>query len=114
MRAAGVRHLGDVVEVLDLPDPRGLRAGEILLEVRAAGVGNWDEFVRTGSWDTGPRPPMALGVAAAGHVAAAGSPAAGTGAGGFGTGGFGTGDRVTTHSVPLPEQGCWAEWSRPT
>jgi NADPH:quinone reductase-like Zn-dependent oxidoreductase len=109
VRAAGVRHLGDAVEVFDLPDPRGLRAGEILLEVRAAGVGNWDEFIRTGSWDTGPRPPMALGVAAAGYVTATGSPDGGGGDGG-GDDGFGAGDRVTTHSVPLPEQGCWAEW----
>jgi len=31
--------------------------------VRAAGVGsNWDEFVRTGGWDVGAKPPMALGV----------------------------------------------------
>jgi NADPH:quinone reductase-like Zn-dependent oxidoreductase len=35
-------------------------------------VANWDEFVRTGGWDVGARPPMALGVAAAGTVLAAG------------------------------------------
>jgi NADPH:quinone reductase-like Zn-dependent oxidoreductase len=54
-----------------------LRADEILIDVRAAGVGNWDEFVRTGGWDTGTRPPMALGVEAAGIVASAGSSVAG-------------------------------------
>jgi hypothetical protein len=42
------------------------RAGEVLIGVRGAGAGNWDEFVRTGGWDTGVRPPMALGVEAAG------------------------------------------------
>ncbi len=100
MRAAGVRQINGAVELLQLAEPRGLRAEEILLDVRACGVGNWDEFVRTGGWDVGTRPPMALGVEAAGVVAAAGNSA----------GGFKPGDRVTTHSAPLREQGSWAEW----
>ena len=99
MRAAGIRKIGDTVGLIDLPEPRVLRADEVLLDVRACGVGNWDEFVRTGGWDTGARPPMAMGVEAAGLVAAAGNPA----------GGLSVGDRVTTHSLPLREQGCWAE-----
>jgi len=40
-----------------------------LIDVRACGVGNWDEFARAGDWDLGTRPPMALGVEAAGLVA---------------------------------------------
>ncbi len=100
MRAAGIRQIGGAVELLELAEPRALRADEILLDVRACGVGNWDEFVRAGGWDTGIRPPMALGVEAAGVVAAVGTSA----------GGFKPGDRVTTHSVPLREQGSWAEW----
>jgi NADPH:quinone reductase-like Zn-dependent oxidoreductase len=76
-----------------------LRADEVLLDVRACGVGNWDEFVRTGGWDTGARPPMALGVEAAGIVAATGSQVSG----------LSPGDRVATHSVPLRDQGTWAE-----
>ena len=99
MRAAGVRRFGDPVEVLALPGPRGLRPGEVLIDVRASGVGNWDEFARTGDWDLGIRPPMALGVEAAGHVVAVGDRVAGVRAG----------DRVTTHSVPLRGQGAWAE-----
>jgi NADPH:quinone reductase-like Zn-dependent oxidoreductase len=59
--------------VPDLPDPREPGPGEVLLSVRAAGVGNWDEYVRTGSRDTGARPPLALGVEAAGIVAAVGA-----------------------------------------
>ena len=44
--------------------PRALRIhSEVLIQVRAARVGNWDEF---GELDTGIRPPMALGVTAAG------------------------------------------------
>jgi NADPH:quinone reductase-like Zn-dependent oxidoreductase len=100
VRAAGVRQLNGAVELLELPAPRELRPDEILIEVRACGVGNWDEFVRTGGWDTGTRPPMALGVEAAGIVAAAGVSA----------GRFAVGDRVATHSVPLREQGAWAGW----
>ena len=45
------------------------------------------------------RPPMALGVEAAGLVAAVGAE----------VNGIGAGDRVTAHSLPLREQGAWAE-----
>lgn len=99
MRAAGVRRLGGPVGPLELPAPRGLRPDEVLLDVRACGVGNWDEFVRTGGWDTGARPPMALGVEAAGIMTAAGDQVSG----------LSPGDRVATHSVPLRDQGTWAE-----
>ena len=99
MRAAGIRRIGDAIEPLEVPGPRALRPDEVLLEVRACGVGNWDEFARTGGWDLGIRPPMALGVEAAGLVAAAGDRA----------GGIRAGDRVTVHSLPLREQGAWAE-----
>jgi NADPH:quinone reductase-like Zn-dependent oxidoreductase len=85
---------------LDLPGPGELRADEVLIEVRSAGVGNWDEIARTGGWDLGRRPPMALGVEAAGVVARAGLAATG----------FAAGDRVMTHSLPLRAQGGWAEW----
>jgi hypothetical protein len=35
----------------------------VLIEVHASGVGNWDNIVRSGGWDIGIRPPMALGAA---------------------------------------------------
>ena len=72
MKAAGIRRFGDAVQTLELPEPRALRPDEVLIEVRACGVGNWDDFARTGDWDLGVRPPMALGVEAAGPVVAAG------------------------------------------
>ena len=68
MEVAGIRQLDGPVETINVSEPRPLAADEVLLEVAAAGVGNWDEFVRIGSWDTGARPPMALGVEAAGTV----------------------------------------------
>ena len=96
MRAAGVDRLGAEIGLLELPEPAAPRPGEVLLGVHASGMGNWDEFIRTGGWDTGARPPMPLGVEAAGVVAAVGS----------GVRGFQPGDAVTTHSLPA---GSWAE-----
>jgi NADPH:quinone reductase-like Zn-dependent oxidoreductase len=99
MKAAGILQFGGAVEPLDLPAPRSPETDEVLLAVRAAGVGNWDEFVRTGGWDTGIRPPMALGVEAAGVVTAVGGSVRGIEVGAL----------VTTHSLPLRDQGSWAE-----
>src|SRR5262249_59075184 len=68
MRAAGISEFGGPLSGIDLPDPRPLREDEVLIEIRAMGVGNWEEFVRTGEWDVGRGPPMALGVEAAGGI----------------------------------------------
>jgi len=73
MRVAGIRRTGGAVELIDVPEPRSLAADEVLIEVRSTGVGNWDEIVRTGGWDVGRSPPMALGVEGAGTVAAVGA-----------------------------------------
>ena len=100
MRAAGIRRYGAPVEFFELPGPGELRPDEVLLEVRGAGVGNWDDIARTGGWDLGRHPPMALGVEAAGVATRTGGAVAGVVAG----------DRVMTHSLPLRAQGAWAEW----
>jgi threonine dehydrogenase-like Zn-dependent dehydrogenase len=63
---AGVRTLGGRVEMLEVDDPRPLAADEALIDIRSAGVGNWDDIIRTGGWDVGTGPPLALGVEAAG------------------------------------------------
>jgi NADPH:quinone reductase-like Zn-dependent oxidoreductase len=68
MQVAGINSLGGPIEAIELPDPRPLAEDEILIEVRAAGAGNWEEFARTGDWEIGGTPPMALGVEAAGVV----------------------------------------------
>ena len=98
MQVAGIREVGDRVELIDVDEPRPLAADEVLLEVMAAGVGNWDEFTRTGGWDVGARPPMALGVEAAGTVVA----------GGRAVSDWVPGDPVMTHPLPLRDQGTWA------
>src|SRR5262245_15916069 len=54
VRVAGIEELGGDVRLLEVPDARVPRTGEVLIEVRAAGVGNWDDFARTGRWDLGP------------------------------------------------------------
>jgi NADPH:quinone reductase-like Zn-dependent oxidoreductase len=93
MRVAGIEHRGGPIETLEVADPRAPRDGEVLIEVKAAGVGDWDEFVRAGDWDVGRTPPMALGVEAAGVVAAVGS----------GVEGWSVGDEVLTHPLPLAD-----------
>jgi NADPH:quinone reductase-like Zn-dependent oxidoreductase len=98
VQVAGIRRIGGQVEMIEVGELRPLAGDEVLLAVRAAGVGNWDEFVRTGGWEVGARPPMALGVEAAGTVLAAGQAVSD----------WAPGDAVMTHPVPLRHQGTWA------
>jgi NADPH:quinone reductase-like Zn-dependent oxidoreductase len=98
MLVAGVRSFGGKVEVLEVDEPRPLAADEVLIDVRSAGVGNWDDIIRTGGWNVGVSPPLALGVEAAGIVKAVGSH----------PGRFSVGDDVLCHPVPLRDQGTWA------
>lgn len=99
LRAAGIEAFGGAVTLLELPEPPPLGADEVLIEVKAAGVANWDEFVRTGGWDVGRVPPLALGVEAAGEVVSIGA----------GVAWPASGAAVMTHPLPLRYQGCWAE-----
>src|SRR6187397_628313 len=95
MRAAGITALGEPVEILEVDEPAPPAANEVLIDVAAAGIGNWDELVRIGSWRIGGPAPVALGTEAAGTVAAAGS----------GVAELREGDEVITH--PLPRHGTW-------
>jgi NADPH:quinone reductase-like Zn-dependent oxidoreductase len=100
MQVAGIRGVGARVEMIEVGGPRPLASDEVLVEVKAAGVGNRDEFVRSGGWDSGARAPMALGVEAAGTVLAAGRAVRD----------WVQGDAVMTHPLPLRDQGTWAPW----
>lgn len=99
MRAAGIDAFGREVHALELEPPGPPGPDEVVISVRAAGVGNWDEIIRVGSWDVGRQPPLALGVEAAGVVAAVGGEVTS----------LAVGDEVLTHPVPLRHQGAWAE-----
>jgi len=98
MRVAGIRKWSGEIETIDVDDPRPLSEDEALIEVRSAGVGNWEEFVRVRQWDVGREPPMALGVEAAGVIAAVGDAVED----------YTPGDEVMTHPLPLRDQGTWA------
>ena len=99
MQAAGIDAFGGEVHMLELAAPGSPAPDELVISVRAAGVGNWDEIVRMGGWDVGRKPPLALGVEAAGVVAAVGEEVTG----------FALGDEVLTHPLPLRHEGTWAE-----
>jgi NADPH:quinone reductase-like Zn-dependent oxidoreductase len=98
MRVAGITALGEPVEILEVDELAPPAADEVLLEVAAAGIGNWDDLVRIGSWQVGGPAPMALGTEAAGTVAAVGS----------GVTEVREGDEVMTHPLPLRRHGTWA------
>src|SRR5213595_2238821 len=97
MRAAGVKALGEPVEIFEVDEPPTPAADEVLIDVVAAGIGNWDELVRIGSWQIGGPAPMALGTEGAGTVSAAGP----------GVAEVREGDEVTTHPLPLRRHGTW-------
>jgi NADPH:quinone reductase-like Zn-dependent oxidoreductase len=99
MRTAGIERFGGEVHMLELGAPGSPAPDELVISVQAAGVANWDEFVRIGQWDVGRQPPMALGVEAAGIVESIGDDVVT----------LVPGDEVLTHPVPLREQGAWAE-----
>jgi len=100
MNAAGIEVFGGAVHAIELPATRTPAPDEVVIAVRAAGVGNWDEIARHGDWDLGRRPPLALGVEAAGVIEAVGEHVSA----------FRAGDEVLTHPVPLRRHGAWADW----
>src|SRR5947207_10408968 len=95
MRAAGIEAFGRDAGLLELTAPASPAPDEVVISVYAAGVGNWDEIVRVGGWDVGRRPPLALGVEAAGVVVAVGEEVTS----------LPPGDEVLTHPLPLRHQG---------
>jgi NADPH:quinone reductase-like Zn-dependent oxidoreductase len=74
--------------------------GDILIAMRGAEVGDWDELVRTGGWPMERPFPLVLGLAGAGRVAALGRAVTG----------FQIGDPVYAYSYPLFDNGAWAEY----
>jgi NADPH:quinone reductase-like Zn-dependent oxidoreductase len=79
MRAVVItRHGGpEVLEVQERPDPAP-GPGEVLIDVRAAGVNFADTMARTGLYAPAPKPPAVVGYEVAGEIAAAGEAVPGT------------------------------------
>jgi len=71
IRAADTARVDRGVEILEPADPCELASDETLIGVKVR-FANWDELVRTGSFDVGLRPPMALGAQGAGAIRAVG------------------------------------------
>ena len=85
MKAARVLHFGppSVIENDDLPRPEPA-AGQLLVRVKAAGVGPWDALIRTGNSGVQETLPLILGSEVSGIVDTVGA----------GVSGFGEGDEV--------------------
>lgn len=106
MRAVVMDRFGgpEVLEVRDLPVPE-VGAGEVLIRVEAAGVGEWDPFEREGGYaemlGIEPGFPYVLGSEGAGTVVAVGE----------GVDRFEEGDRVYAAGFLNPKGGFYAEYA---
>jgi NADPH:quinone reductase len=106
MRAVAIDRFGgpEVLKLRDLPVPE-VGPGEVLIRVRAAGVGEWDPFEREGGYaemlGIEPTFPYVLGSDGAGVVVAVGERA----------GRFEKGDRVYAAGFLNPKGGFYAEYA---
>src|SRR5512146_629041 len=78
MKAARILHFGppSVIENDDLPRPEPT-GGQLLVRVRAAGVGPWDAIIREGKSKVSPQPPLTLGSELSGIVDTVGASVSG-------------------------------------
>jgi NADPH:quinone reductase-like Zn-dependent oxidoreductase len=100
MRGWAIKAYGEPMVLMDdlpVPEP-GPR--DVLIKMRGAEVGDWDELVRTGAWDMERPFPLVLGLAGAGTVAAVGAQVKD----------FKTDHIVYAYSYPLADNGAWAEY----
>jgi NADPH:quinone reductase-like Zn-dependent oxidoreductase len=100
MRGWAINGYGDEMVLRgDLPVPTpGPR--DVLIKMRSAEVGLWDELVRTGARDLGRPFPLVLGLGGAGTIAAVGAEVTG----------FTEGQYVYAYSYPLADNGSWAQY----
>ena len=102
MKAAAIDRFGppSVLKLHTLPVPAPAR-GEVLIALRAAGVGVWDGDIRAGWWPKGrPKFPLILGTDGAGIIAEKGER----------TARFKVGDRVWAYQFVNPKGGFYAEY----
>jgi propanol-preferring alcohol dehydrogenase len=67
MRAWAVAGYGEPLTLMELPRPEP-GPHDVVIKMRGAEVGDWDELVRTGKWDMERPFPLILGLAGAGIV----------------------------------------------
>ncbi|MDQ6914785.1 MAG: medium chain dehydrogenase/reductase family protein [Actinomycetota bacterium] len=74
MRAVVIAKHGppEVLEVRELPAPERPLGGQVLVDVRAAGINFADTMARMGLYQEAPKPPCVVGYEVAGEVAAVG------------------------------------------
>jgi NADPH:quinone reductase len=99
MRAWGIEAYGQPPRLLNLPVPAP-RGRDVLIKMRSAEVGDWDDLVREGVWSMERPFPLVLGLAGSGIVAAVGK----------GVADFVEDDTVYVYSYPLYDNGAWAEY----
>ncbi|VTU13730.1 NADP-dependent oxidoreductase [Variovorax sp. RA8] len=100
MRGWSIRAYGEEMVLRDdLPIPTP-GPHDILMQMRSAEVGDWDELVRTGEWDMQRPFPLILGLAGAGRIAAVGAAVTD----------FFENQQVYAYSYPLHDNGAWAEF----
>jgi NADPH:quinone reductase-like Zn-dependent oxidoreductase len=102
MKAAAIDRFGppSVLKLHTLPVPEP-DTGEVLIALRAAGVGVWDGDIRAGWWPEGrPKFPLILGTDGAGIIADKGKR----------TARFKVGDRVWAYQFVNPKGGFYAEY----
>ena len=102
MRAAALDRFGgpDVLSIHTLPVPRP-NAQEVLIALKAAGVGIWDVGMRDGSWEEGKTSfPLIPGIDGAGTVVSIGASVKR----------FAVGDYVYSYGYQNPKGGFYAEY----
>lgn len=100
MRGWAIKGYGEpIVFMEDLPIPKP-GPHDVLMKMRSAEVGDWDELVRTGEWDMERPFPLVLGLAGAGTIDSVGP----------GVKDFSKDQLVYAYSYPLADNGAWAEY----
>jgi NADPH:quinone reductase-like Zn-dependent oxidoreductase len=100
MRGWAINGYGGEMVLMD--DLRVPAAGprDVLIRMRSAEVGIWDERVRTGACNVARSFPLVLGLGGAGTIAAVGAQVEG----------FAEGQYVYAYNYPLADNGSWAEY----
>ncbi|MEN3294959.1 MAG: hypothetical protein V7642_4212 [Burkholderiales bacterium] len=101
MRAWAIDGYGEPMKLMELPIPEA-GPDDVVIKMRGAEVGDWDELVRTGKWDMERPFPLVLGLAGAGIADSVGRNVTG----------IDETDRIYAYSYPLYDNGAWAEYMR--